>query len=374
MKKTSITQKINDLSKNCVHCGFCLATCPTYQLLGNELDSPRGRIYLIQSSLKNNDFSATTTLHLDRCLTCRACETTCPSEVKYHQLLEVGRQLAERKRPYWQKIYRHLVRKTLTNPHLFKAISIFLTTEKITQPLISPPINAKKILLLGGCIQPNLAPNINHNLKNILAKLGYQAIETPQTQCCGAIDQHLNAKDDALRKVKNNIDTWLKSDFTNIISSASGCGLMIKDYPELFNKGDKYYEKAQLISQKTIDIAEFLAEQDLSQFRTEPVQISHHAPCTLQHGQKLTGLVESILTQLGYRLTPVTDAHLCCGSAGTYSIFQPKLANTLQKNKLKNLCTEKTQLITTANIGCLMHLQKSSKIPVKHWTQLLIPE
>jgi glycolate oxidase iron-sulfur subunit len=204
-----------------------------------------------------------------------------------------------------------------------------------------------------------------------LAKLGFETIETPQKQCCGAVDQHLSANNDAMLKIKSNIDAWLKLDVEVIISSASGCGLMVKDYGSMFKKGDEYYKKAQYIANKTQDIAEFLADKDLSKLNLNKVNIAYHEPCTLQHGQKLTGLVNSILNSLGYFPANVVDAHLCCGSAGTYSIFQPKLSKQLKVNKLKNLTKSNPEIIVTANIGCLMHLQKNSKIPVKHWVELL---
>ena len=364
-------QKANDIIRKCVHCGFCLATCPTYQLLGDELDSPRGRIYLIKSSLENNHFSDQSIKHLDRCLTCRSCETTCPSGVEYGKLVDIGREFVEQKRPIWQKVYRYSVRKLLTTPLLFNPIGFVAKHSSKQGKVIAPGAGSKKVLLLGGCVQPVLAPNINHSIKNILAKLGYDAIETPQKQCCGAVDQHLSAEHDAMIKIKANIDAWLAYDVDSIISSASGCGLMVKDYASMFEESDDYYQKARLISSKTQDIAEFLVDKDLSRLDLEKANISYHEPCTLQHGQKLAGLVNSILQQLGYTPAPVKDSHLCCGSAGTYSIFQPKLSQELKVNKLKNLQASNPQMIVTANIGCLMHLQKGAKIPVKHWIELL---
>ena len=364
-------QKANDIIRKCVHCGFCLATCPTYQLLGDELDSPRGRIYLIKSSLERNDFSDNSLMHLDRCLTCRSCESTCPSGVEYGQLLDVGRAFFEKKRPLWQKAYRYSVRKLLTTPVLFNALGFAFRHSKRKNPAIVPKKQDKKVLLLGGCVQPTLAPNINHSVKNVLAKLGYGVIETPQKECCGAIDQHLSAAEEAKVKVKHNIDTWLNYDVETIISSASGCGVMVKDYPDLFSKSDPYYEKAKQISHKTQDIAQFLADKDLSFFKLQNLKISYHEPCTLQHGQRLGGLVESILKKIGYTPAPIKDSHLCCGSAGTYSIFQPELSKQLRDNKLECLETSEPEVIVSANIGCLMHLQKGTKIPVKHWIELL---
>jgi len=357
-----------------VHCGFCLATCPTYQLIGDELDSPRGRIYLIKSALENNHFSSKSLKHLDRCLTCRSCETTCPSGVEYGQLLEIGREFMESKRTKLQTIYRFFVRKLLLTPMLFKSVGYFFRHSDTTTKLIKPQKVESTVLLLGGCVQPTLAPNINHSIKNILAKLSVDVIESPQRECCGALDQHLAASKDALNRVKQNIDLWstqLNSGVSVIISSASGCGVMVKDYPALFEKTDAYYDKARFVSSKTQDIAQYLANKDLTGLRLSESKISYHEPCTLQHGQKLGGLVESILTQFGYENKPIKDSHICCGSAGTYSIFEAGISNQLKENKLKNLKASNPEMIVTSNIGCLMHLQKGSSIPVKHWVELL---
>ena len=369
--KTLAGKRAEKILKSCVHCGFCLATCPTYQLLGNELDSPRGRIYLIKSAFEGNDFSDSSLQHLDRCLTCRSCETTCPSGVEYGNLLDVGRELIEPKRPLWQKLYRFTVRKFLTTPLLFNSVGIILRHSRAKGELTKANKVHGTVLLLGGCVQPTLAPNINHSIKNILSKLGYDAIETPQKECCGAVDHHLSATKDALSKVKYNIDKWLEAEAEVIISSASGCGVMVKDYLSMFDESDPYHKKAQAVAKKTKDIAQFLADKDLSKLELEKKTISYHEPCTLQHGQGLKGLVESILSRLGYKLGDVVDSHLCCGSAGTYSIFQPKLSKQLKINKLRNLQKSSPEIIVTSNIGCLMHLQGGTKIPVKHWVELL---
>jgi len=368
-------KKAGEIIQSCVHCGFCLATCPTYQLLGNELDSPRGRIYLIKSALEDNELSQTSIQHLDQCLTCRSCETTCPSGVKYGELVDIGREIMEPKRVWWQKLYRTTVRIALTSPRLFNLASPLFKHSSIQTTAIKPTDISSRVLLLAGCVQPALAPNINHATKNVLAKLGIEAIETKQNECCGAINQHLSAQDTALIDVKRNIDNWsaaLDSGIDNIISTASGCGVMVKDYPHLFDPTDPYYPKAVAIAQKTKDIAEFLlAQQDLTSLSIVNTNLSYQAPCTLQHGQKLPGLVEQLLTKLGISIQPTADPHLCCGSAGTYSIFQPTLSKQLRNNKLKNLTRHAPDIIVTANIGCLMHLQKGTDIPVKHWIELL---
>ena len=367
-------EKASEIIEACVHCGFCLATCPTYQLIGDELDSPRGRIYLIKSALENNQFSTSSLKHLDRCLTCRSCETTCPSGVEYGQLLEIGREFMEIKRTKLQTIYRFFVRKLLLTPLLFKSVGYFVRHSSIATKSIKPKNIESTVLLLGGCVQPTLAPNINHSIKNILAKLSVEVIESPQKECCGALEQHMAASKNALNRVKRNIDSWnaqLNSGASAIISSASGCGVMVKDYPALFEKTDPYYEKAKFVSSKTQDIAEYLASKDLTGLRLSESNISYHEPCTLQHGQKLSGLVESILTQFGYEKKPIKDSHICCGSAGTYSIFEAEISNQLKDNKLQNLKESNPEMIVTSNIGCLMHLQKGSSIPVKHWVELL---
>ena len=367
-------EKASQIIESCVHCGFCLATCPTYQLIGDELDSPRGRIYLIKSALENNQFSSKSLKHLDRCLTCRSCETTCPSGVEYGQLLEIGREFMESKRTKLKKVYRFFVRRLLLTPFLFRPVGYFFRHSAIATKSTKPQSGESTVLLLGGCVQPTLAPNINHSIKNILAKLSVKVIESPQRECCGALDLHLAASKDALKRAKRNIDSWntqLNSGVSVIISSASGCGVMVKDYPALFEKTDPYYEKAKFVASKTQDIAEYLASKDLTELRLSETNLSYHEPCTLQHGQKLSGLVESILTQFGYERKPVKDAHICCGSAGTYSIFESEISNQLKENKLKNLKASNPEMIVTSNIGCLLHLQKGSSIPVKHWVELL---
>jgi glycolate oxidase iron-sulfur subunit len=366
--------KATQIIESCVHCGFCLATCPTYQLLGDELDSPRGRIYLIKSALEQNQFSLKSLSHMDRCLTCRSCETTCPSGVEYGQLLEIGRDLMESKRGKLQALYRYVVRKTLLTPFIFRPLGYFYRNSKISSKSVKPKKIDAKVLLIAGCVQPSLAPNINHSIKNILSKLNVEVLETSQAQCCGALDQHLAASSDAMKKVKRNIDIWtqkLESGFDSIISSASGCGVMVKDYPKLFKSSDPYFQKALFVSSKTKDIAEFLATKDLSALHLSEINVTYHEPCTMQHGQELSGLVESILSQFGYIKKTVKDSHICCGSAGAYSIFESKISNQLRNNKIENLNASQPNMIVTSNIGCLMHLQKGSSIPVKHWVELL---
>jgi len=374
LANTAHGKRAEEIIKSCVHCGFCSATCPTYQLLGNELDSPRGRIYLIKSAIEDNQFSRKSLQHLDRCLTCRSCETTCPSGVEYSQLVNIGRELVEEKRAVWQKVMRSSVRKLLTTPALFNLLGSFAKHSSIQTPVLAQEGTKGRVLLLTGCVQPTLTPNTNHVTKNVLAKLGYKVVETAQKECCGAIDHHASAHSQAVNKIKQNIDQWnalLDSGIESIISTASGCGAMVKDYPTFFEIDDPYYQKAVAIVSKTKDIAEFLFDQDLSRLATTKTRISYHAPCSLQHGQKQPQLVEGLLSQLGYELSPITDSHLCCGSAGTYSIFQAEIASQLKENKLKHLTKSQPDLIVTSNVGCQLHLAKGSDTPVQHWIELL---
>ncbi|GAB6068959.1 glycolate oxidase subunit GlcF [Thiomicrorhabdus hydrogeniphila] len=388
---TETGQTADKILRSCVHCGFCLSACPTYGLLGDELDSPRGRIYLIKSVLEGNEVTNDTLSHLDRCLTCRSCETTCPSGVEYGHLLDIGREMAEEKghRSLFQKTTRYAIRKALTTPWYFNLViksmpflrhskAVQFTVEELAlQQTLKDQKDALKssVLLLSGCVQPALAPNINQASIKVLNRLGLNVLETPQSQCCGAVDHHLSGNADAIKQVKINIDAWIKyldQGVQAIISNASGCGVMVKDYPHLLREDSEYAEKAKRVAEHTLDIAEFLSKQDLSLFTSyKNKKVTFHSPCTLQHGQKLPGLVEDLLRRLGYRISHVNDSHLCCGSAGTYSIFQPTLSKQLRDNKIKNLTETNPPLIVTANIGCLMHLQKGTKTPVKHWIELL---
>jgi glycolate oxidase iron-sulfur subunit len=280
----------------------------------------------------------------------------------------------ESKRGRLQSLYRYLVRKILLTPTIFRPLGYFYRHSKINSKSIQPEKVNSKVLLIAGCVQPSLAPNINHSIKNVLSKLNIEVLESSQSECCGALDQHLAASRDAMKKVKQNIDRWtdqLESGVESIISSASGCGVMIKDYPKLFKSSDPYFQKAQFVSSKTKDIAEFLSSKDLSGLRLSELNVTYHEPCTMQHGQQLGGLVESILSQFGYTKKPVKDSHICCGSAGTYSIFETKISNQLRTNKIENINASKPNMIVTSNIGCLLHLQKGSSIPVKHWVELL---
>lgn len=393
IKNTAAGQRAEQILRKCVHCGFCNATCPTYQLLGDELDGPRGRIYLIKSMLEGNDCTDDTRLHLDRCLTCRSCETTCPSGVEYNQLLEIGRHQIDQtlSRSLPQQIQRKLVNRLFSNRKLF---SLLLKTGQSVRKLLpaklksmipeAVPLNKNKlqqhqrrVILLQGCVQPALSPEINHITESLLDRLGISVSNVSTESCCGALPHHLDDTKQSRRFMKNNIDAWftlIDNGVEAIISTASGCGLMIKEYGDVLRDDAAYAEKARIISNQCMDISEFLQKEDQQKLagliNKEFRQPVFQSPCTLQHGQKLAGVTESLLTQLGVQLNTPADPHLCCGSAGTYSIFQPKISRQLRRDKLEKLTKSEPDVILTANIGCLQHLQQATNIPVKHWIYL----
>jgi len=383
--------------RNCVHCGFCLATCPTYQILGNELDSPRGRIYLMKQVLEGATPTAKTQLHLDRCLTCRNCETTCPSGVEYGKLLDIGRHIVEETvgRGVAETVTRTALKTGLGTPLLFNtALKLGQSLRGLMPDFLKARIPAaeaagnwpaarhvRRMLVLQGCVQPGLKPNINAATARVLDRLGISLIAAEEAGCCGALAHHLNDTDEGLAAARRNINAWiprLDAGMEAIVMTASGCGVMVKDYAWLLRNDAAYAEKAARVSAATKDISEILvAERDaltrLSALSSplSAKKIAYHPPCTLQHGQKLTGGAEALLTDAGFELTPVAEKHLCCGSAGTYSILQPEIAGQLKARKLENLQAGQPELIATANIGCLTHLQSGSAIPVKHWVELL---
>ena len=391
IKNTPQGQEAEAILRACVHCGFCTATCPTYQLLGDELDSPRGRIYLVKQLLEGHNVSAKTQLHLDRCLTCRSCETTCPSGVNYHRLADIGRGIvAERvPRSAYQKLLRWGLRTVLPYRSRFTpllrlgqsvrgilpgALRASVPHKQTSKPW---PVSqhTRRMLLLDGCVQPGLAPNINAASARILDRLGVQIVSTPKAGCCGAVSYHLDAHEEGLGFMRRNIDAWwpeIEAGAEAIIINASGCGAVIKEYGHLLRDDPVYAAKAARVSALSHDISEIIGHEDLSKLRVQPPQaIVFHSPCTLQHAQKLNGVVESLLTRLGFQLNPVADAHLCCGSAGTYSILQKNLSLQLRENKLNALQADSPSVITTANIGCLAHLQSGTNTPVKHWIEVL---
>jgi glycolate oxidase iron-sulfur subunit len=380
--------------RSCVHCGFCLATCPTYLVLGNELDSPRGRIYLMKQVLEGATPTAKTQLHLDRCLTCRNCETTCPSGVEYGKLLDIGRHIVEERvgRSVAQSTARAALKAGLGTPLLFNGalklgqglrglVPGFLKTRIPAAEHAGAwpaPRHARRMLVLEGCVQPGIKPNINAAAARVLDRVGISLVAADEAGCCGALAHHLSDTEAGLSSARRNIDAWLPhldAGAEAIVMTASGCGVMVKDYGWLLRDDPAYAEKAARVAAATKDISEILvaeraALKDLGR-RPAPQRIAYHPPCTLQHGQKLSGGVETLLADAGFELTPVAEKHLCCGSAGTYSILQPAIANQLKARKLGNLSAGQPELIVTANIGCLTHLQSGSAIPVKHWVELL---
>jgi len=382
--------------RSCVHCGFCTATCPTYQLLGDELDSPRGRIYLIKQVLEGNEISSKTQNHLDRCLTCRSCETTCPSGVRYGRLVEIGREIVDQQVPrnLLQTIPRILLRKIVPYPQrfapiyklglLFRPLLPATLKRKLPVPKISNHTTAvakeRKMLVLQGCVQSVVTPQTNQAASRILQKLDIELITAPDAGCCGAVSHHLSAAEEGLNFMRRNIDAWwphiepeAEQGVEAIIITASGCGTVVKDYAELLKHDPQYAEKAKQVSALAKDISEVLQYETLSTLMAErpATKVAFHSPCTLQHGQQLNGVVEIILKRAGFTLTIVSDSHLCCGSAGTYSILQPTLSQQLLNNKLSALQNEQPDVITTANIGCQMHLASKSQLPVKHWLEVI---
>ncbi|MDN3521632.1 glycolate oxidase subunit GlcF [Halomonas ramblicola] len=383
--------------RTCVHCGFCNATCPTYQLLGDERDGPRGRIYLMKELLESRDdddqVTEETRLHLDRCLTCRNCETTCPSGVEYHKLLDIGRAEIERRVPRGpaERALRFGLRKALVDPKRFQALLRLGLTFRPLVPgtlrdkLPPAPVDAgtrpdhhrheRRMLILEGCVQPGLSPNTNAATARVLDRLGIGLTPVAEAGCCGAIDFHLNAQDDGRARARANIDAWwphIEAGCEAIVQTASGCGAFVKEYVDILADDPAYAEKAARVSELAKDLSEILRDEDLDDLKVkEGRRLAFHCPCTLQHAQQLGGAVEGVLTRLGFALTPVADAHLCCGSAGTYSITQPELATQLRDNKLDNLEAGDPEVIVTANIGCQTHLAGAGRTPVRHWIEIV---
>ncbi|CAG8867833.1 Lactate utilization protein A [Pseudomonas fluorescens] len=378
--------------RTCVHCGFCNATCPTYQLLGDELDGPRGRIYLIKQVLEGNEVTRKTQQHLDRCLSCRNCETTCPSGVDYHNLLDIGRTVVDAAvpRPLGQRLLREGLRSVVPNSRLFKGLvgsgqvfrALLPNTLQVKLPRDMHPAkprpvtrHTRQVLMLEGCVQPSLSPNTNAAAARVLDRLGISIKSVREAGCCGAVDYHLDAQAAGLDRARRNIDAWwpsIENGIEAIVQTASGCGAFIKDYGHLLSTDPAYAEKARTVSRLAKDLVEVLRDEPLERLGVHGNQrLAFHCPCTLQHAQKLGGAVEAILTSLGFNLTPVADGHLCCGSAGTYSLTQPELSRQLRDNKLNALESGHPEVIVTANIGCQSHLDGAGRTPVRHWIELV---
>lgn len=392
IRGTAAGDEAEAILRTCVHCGFCNATCPTYQLLGDELDGPRGRIYQIKQVLEGAPPGASTQLHLDRCLTCMNCETTCPSGVRYGRLVDIGRAVVEQHvaRPAGAARQRWFLRFVLTRRAIFDpAVRLGRALRALLPPRLKaklPPArsagdwpqrsHARKVLLLNGCVQPALVPAIDAATARVLNTLGVEALIESASGCCGAVDYHLSAHDAAKTRARRNIDAWwphVERGAEAIVMNASGCGAMVKDYAHLLREDWAYAAKAERVSAMTQDLGEFLAprtaELAARVAQAKPARIAFHPPCTLQHTQKLKGVVEALLAALGAELVPVADSHLCCGSAGTYSLLQPELSQRLRANKLDNLQRGKPEEILSANIGCLTHLESGAGVPVRHWIE-----
>ena len=395
IKDTPEGREAEGVLRKCVHCGFCTATCPTYQLLGDELDGPRGRIYLIKDVLEGQRATQKTQLHLDRCLTCRSCETTCPSGVEVGRLVDIGRLIVDQPVPRdaGERATRYALSKGLRMKPLFDAA---LVLGRMTKGLLPreiarrvpesrpagpwPPLrHARRMLILEGCVQPSLAPSIDSAMARVLDRIDISAESVAGGGCCGALPFHLNDHDEARELARRNIDAWwprIAQGAEAIVVTASGCGVMVKDYGHLLAADPAYAKKAARVAELAKDPVEVIGDEwkrvaprvamDLGSQR-----IAFHSPCTLQHGLHLRGRVEELLRAIGHELMPVADAHLCCGSAGTYSILQPELASQRRRNPLAALEADRPNVIATANDGCQVHLASGTSRPVRHWIELL---
>jgi glycolate oxidase iron-sulfur subunit len=383
--------------RKCVHCGFCNATCPTYQLLGDELDGPRGRIYLIKQVLEGAAVTRSTQQHLDRCLTCLNCETTCPSGVQYWHLVDIGRKIVDARveRPATERTVRWLLKEGLTSPLFAPALRVGQAMRPLLPGVLRnkvPPrsasratrgpagVHPRKIVMLRGCVQPSMMPNIDRAAIRVLDRAGIQTVQVSGAGCCGAVRTHLGDHDGGLANMRRNIDAWFPAVAAGsaeaIISSESACSLAIKEYGHALSGDVEYADKAAQISALARDLSEMLPEllpalKDHLRVQGFP-RLAFHPPCTLQHGQQLRGGIESHLRALGFDVAVAAgESHLCCGSAGTYSILQPELATQLRDRKLDHLAMLDPQCIVSANMGCIQHLQSGTATPVKHWIEVL---
>ena len=390
----ALAREAAEIIKSCVHCGFCNATCPTYQEFFDERDGPRGRVYLVKHMLESGQAGDATRMHMDRCLTCRACETTCPSGVRYGRLADIGREIIEEKarRPVVEKLQRSLARKVFPFPN---RVNMLLGVGRIARwvlpprlrrqippkqasslPAARPSAAQRNMIILRGCVQAAATPGTNDAARRVFRRLGIDLIETASAGCCGAVSYHLAARDEGLDFMRRNVDAWwplVEAGAEAIVTSASACGVMIKDYGDLLKDDPVYAPRARRISELARDLSEALEGEDLSVFRdvTGKQATAVHCPCTLSHGQKLDGTLERILERVGIPLVDTAEKHLCCGSAGTYSLLQPGISRRLLARKLEALSIGKPEQIVTANIGCQLHLGSHSDVPVRHWIELL---
>lgn len=393
---TAKGRRAEEILRSCVHCGFCNATCPTYELLGDELDGPRGRIYLIKDMLETQKVEPVAVTHLDRCLTCRACETTCPSGVEYSQLLEIARDYVKRnyRRGLLDRIKRRWLIRTVPHKQRFRrwvrlgrAVRWLLprrlremlppavpATVLQATPRVSAAVATGSVLLLNGCVQQITTPQVNAALRELLAARSIAVVELAEEGCCGALELHLGEEPGglaAMRKMLDDIAPWL-DEVDAVISTASGCGVTLKDYPRLLADDATYGELARRLHDKLLDVGEYLLSLDLSwRKRDEVLAVALHQPCTLQHGQKLGDEARRLLQNAGYDLVVVRDEHSCCGSAGTYSLLQGELSRELRDQKISCLEAGRPDVIATSNVGCHTHLAVSASVPVVHWIELL---
>jgi len=392
IKQGDQASEIESILRKCVHCGFCNATCPTYQLRGDELDGPRGRIYQMKQFFEGAPANAEMLKHLDRCLTCRACETTCPSGVQYSHLLEIGKQAIEQElpRPLWGRLKRWGILRFINSGWLFaatirigQALSGFMPRRvrqaipaRQTLAMRTTATHPRKVLMLAGCVQPMLAPNTNIMAANLLDRLGIEVIEVQDKHCCGAAATHTSAVEYGLHQARQLIDSWwphVEAGVEAIVVTATGCGVSVRDYGRLLADDPGYAQKATQVSSLYRDLIELVeAEIDsLDAVGVSARRVAVHTPCTMQHGLGINHRMERLLANAGHEICQVEDAHLCCGSAGTYSMLQPALATQLRKNKITALSIDQPEVIATANIGCQVHLAQGNNIPVVHWIELL---
>ncbi|MDD1779875.1 glycolate oxidase subunit GlcF [Enterovibrio sp. ZSDZ35] len=394
--QTHAGQRAEEILRKCVHCGFCNATCPTYQELNDERDGPRGRIYLIKSMLEGQEVTDKTQRHLDRCLTCRSCETTCPSGVEYSKLLDIGKEHIEKQlpRPFKDRIIRYLLTRLLPHrtlvslgyrillrmkpllPAAYQSKLVDQKTETDKRKNLSNKHTTRTMIGFQGCVQSSLTPETLRAATHVLNHLGINLISVKKEGCCGALNLHLAERERAIKQAKDNINAWwpyIENGAEAIVISASGCGVSIKDYPSLFLGDEHYSLKAKKVASLAKDLSEVLNNEDIESLPLTPMdaRVAVHCPCTLQHGLKLKNTYGGVFSRLGVNTVKTSEEHLCCGSAGTYSLLQPQLSSQLKVRKLKALTQEAPDMILTANIGCQLHLNTDSQTPVKHWIEMI---